>query len=136
MAWSPDGKTIALAEASLQIYDVATGKRLRTLFERKNPSPFYFRLSPDGQTVATIIGQQTILSSLDTGQVVAVLQEAGGWALDWSPDSKQLATTGPNGDLLIWSADGKTAAPSLAIRGRQFRGVVAGRQDVGFDIVR
>jgi WD40 repeat protein len=115
MAWSPDGKTIALAESALQIHDAATGQRLRTLFERNNPNPGHFRLSPDGKTVAASIGQ-TILSSLDTGQVAAVFKEAGE-ALAWSKDSKWLATTGPDHALLVWSADSKIRRSFLGHRG-------------------
>ena len=108
--WSPDGKVLARIRErdTVCLYDAATGKRLRTLSEGNQPRSFYCRLSPDGQTVATIIDQQTVLSSLDTGRIIAVLKDAGGWALDWSPNGKSLATTGPGHALLVWSADGKT----------------------------
>lgn len=76
--------------------------------EKENSSPFSFRLSPGGQTLATLLGRQVVLSSLDTGQVVAVLKEATG-DLAWSPDGKTIATGGTTADsrVLLWDSTGR-----------------------------
>jgi len=107
LAWSPDGKSIARINGWpwVRLYDAAAGKRLRTLSEGGGGTFSAFAPSPDGQTLAVAEGTETILSSMDTGQVLHRLEDTSG-PLAWSPDGKRLATRGGKG-LALWDATGQ-----------------------------
>ncbi|HTU19425.1 MAG TPA: WD40 repeat domain-containing serine/threonine-protein kinase, partial [Gemmataceae bacterium] len=102
-AWSPDGKRIARATC---IIDIATGGLVRTLSEGVGGLDVAW--SPDGPRFAAYVWNtnQAYLSSLDNGQVFAVLKDAGGRAA-WSADGKFVATSSPNGNVLVFDAAGK-----------------------------
>jgi formylglycine-generating enzyme required for sulfatase activity len=113
VAFSPDGKTLASSssqDATIKLWDLATGKLRRTLAGHGRPV-FALAFSPDGQTlaspsedrtiklweVATGKGRQTL-----TGHTAAVIRVA------FSPDGKALASTSFDGTLRLWDvATGK-----------------------------
>src|SRR5205807_4400140 len=120
LAWSPDGKRLALSwgeggiyhrdsgggfsfrnitgseqEPATAIYDVATGKLLRKVQGQRyahNHSAF----SPDGKTLATTFEGTIRLWDADTGQERTPDRGHAGLvsALAFSPDGKGLVTAG------------------------------------------
>jgi len=108
VAFSPDGKTLALAsrEGTVQLWDVAGGKLLKTL-KGHSSAVGAVAFSPDGRTLATGGGDQTVrlwnvetrreLMQLDSGNV-----ELGGVeTLAFSPDGKHLLAGGRR--TAVWS---------------------------------
>jgi WD40 repeat protein/tetratricopeptide (TPR) repeat protein len=108
VAFSPDGKTLALAswEGTVQFWDVAGGKLLETLKGHSSAvSAVVF--SPDGRTLATGGSDQTVrLWNVETGRELMQLDfgnvELGGVeTLTFSPDGKQLLAGGKS--TAFWS---------------------------------
>ena len=110
VAFSPDGKTLAMAsyEGNVQLWDVATGKLLETLKGHSSAVQAVV-FSPDGRTLASGSTDQTVrlwnvetrreLMQLDPGSV-----ELGAvYTLAFSPDGKQLLAGGQGGTA-FWSA--------------------------------
>jgi WD40 repeat protein len=107
VAFSPDGKTLFAED---RLFDVATGKEtLRLQVEWSLASAF----SPDGKLVASCDGQNVVLASVDSGQVLRRferdLNDRGGMpSLGFAPDGKTLAVCfGDNAIRLIEVATGK-----------------------------
>ncbi len=114
LAFSPDGKTLALASfgRTVQLCDVATGKLLETL-KGHSSAVSAVAFSPDGRTLASGSYDHTVrlwnvetrreLMQLDAGR--AELGQAR--SLAFSPDGKQLLA-GCDRSAAVWSA-----APSV-----------------------
>src|SRR5262249_28397114 len=100
-AFSPDGKTLAaqrsgIKESGVQLWDIATGKEIRTLDKAGGPLAF----SPDGKMLAAGLGPW----SVPTGKLIGQLAEAQGEILSvaFSPDGKALASGGWDTTVLLW----------------------------------
>ncbi len=110
VAFSPDGKTLALAsyEGNVQLWDVATGK-LRETLKGHSSAVMAVVFSPDGRTLASGSSDQTVrlwnvetrreLMQLDPGGV-----ELGLWvqSLAFSPEGRNLLAGARRG-AAIWS---------------------------------
>ncbi len=101
--FSPDGKllgTLALDD-QLRLWEVSTGKLLRTIHQ----VGWQMAFSSDGTKVATVNRQGVVkVWSVADGQEVAVLpkeERSTFFSLQFSPDSKLLATSGMRGVLLF-----------------------------------
>ncbi len=109
-AISPDGRRLAVACGWLIcVLDLATD---RVVAQMKAPMPGDFAYSPDGKTLAAIVGGHLLkLWDADTGACRRTIQRVSGRAfrgLAWSPDGKSLATTEEDGPLRRWDvATGK-----------------------------
>jgi WD40 repeat protein len=120
IAYSPDGKTLAVAnnnESVLQILDAVTGKLLKRLeFDGPNNS-FVFLADP--KTIAIGVSDDVQLWNWTTGKRIGVLKGTQRYALDLalSGDKKLLAAGGDDG-LTVWTlADGKVLQKMAAARG-------------------
>jgi WD40 repeat protein/tetratricopeptide (TPR) repeat protein len=109
VAFSPDGKTLALASngGTVQLWDVSTGKLLETL-KGHSSGVAAVVFSPDGRTLASGGGDQTVrLWNVETRRELMQL-DPGSFrlgtvkSLDFSPDGKQLLAAGSN--AVLWSA--------------------------------
>jgi WD40 repeat protein len=109
VAFSPDGKTLAVQDA---LWDVFTGKKLRDL-QRSEELNFPIdkrAFSPDGKVLAGQCQNCIRLWETATGKAIRVLSCPEGaffHALTFSPDGKQLATSlscGKNkaAPILLW----------------------------------
>jgi WD40 repeat protein/serine/threonine protein kinase/tetratricopeptide (TPR) repeat protein len=122
VAFSPDGKTLALAsrQGSVQLWDVAEGKLLRAL-KGHSSAVVAVAFSPDGRTLVSGGTDQTVrlwnvetrreLMQLDPGSI----ELSQVWTLAFSPDGKQLLAGG-NGAAYwfaappIWNDPARAAA--------------------------
>jgi RNA polymerase sigma factor (sigma-70 family) len=106
LAFSPDGKLLAGTgghqPAVLTLWDVATGKVVRTLGEKTEGSPVAF--SPDGSRLAGIDDLRVTVWEVATGKVV--LRPGGDLpgCVAFSPDGKWLAAGGAWGEVWVWDA--------------------------------
>ncbi len=108
VAFSPDGKSVAsCGDRLVQMYDVATGRRLRQFKGSSDLKRLAF--SPEGKWIATAGGDRTVhVWSVGSGEVVAVLRGHSDKIIgvSFSADGKWLASTGrqPNdGTIRIWN---------------------------------
>jgi WD40 repeat protein/tRNA A-37 threonylcarbamoyl transferase component Bud32 len=127
---SPDGRTLAIAggEGRVELWDVATRKKLRELTDpaaarSDEPALSAVVYSPDGGVIAAG-GQEAnhvTLWDVASGQVIAgpiITNPPGGGAqsISFSPDSKRIAVPGASGTVGIWDvATGRRVGEPLAI---------------------
>ena len=104
VAFSPDGKTLAIGDhdGRVGLWDVATGQRTAALAE--DSTVFGVAFSPDGKTLAVGDGGGRVgLWDVATGQRIAALNE-GITVRDvaFSPDGKTLAAGDYGGQVGLW----------------------------------
>ena len=104
LTFSPDRKTLAagLIDGSIKLWEIATGKELRTLNEQTVQS---LAFSPDGRTLASSSFENTIkLWNVATGQELRILSglDATVESLAFSPDGRTLASGSYNGTIKLW----------------------------------
>jgi WD40 repeat protein len=103
-AFSPDDALVVAGDdnGSAHIWEVATGKELRTLHTKQQNPVYTAEFSPDGKlVVAGGAGPQTYVWEAATGQTMAVLQQHG--------DSVNAAEFSPDGRLILTASDDRTA---------------------------
>jgi RNA polymerase sigma factor (sigma-70 family) len=110
LAFSPDGKTIAVADLSdtIPIHDAATGQLVRRL-RRDKDSVWNVRFSPDGRFLASIPGSdrdpgEICIWDLKTGEERHRWKSPSGRVLSaaFSPDGKHVAVGSQHRDLVLW----------------------------------
>ncbi len=107
VAYSPDGKVLALAGGSnrgfVNIWDVA-GRRPIIELQPKEGSRLAF--SPRGDLLATSAGKQIRLWRTGTWELVRPVPLSGGVIdLKFSPDGTRLANLSDPGELTVWEVD-------------------------------
>jgi tricorn protease-like protein len=130
LAWSPDGKTLAVGRAVISLWDVESGKAVKTL----EGHPDFVRaltFSPDGKRLASASMDKTIrIWDRETGKEAFVLKPEGfafyadgEWvtapirlpatAAAFSANGKFLATAGADRIVRVWDAEAGTLKKEL-----------------------
>ena len=119
--FSPDGHligTIAL-DGSIQLYDLATGRRFKALPPGPVPSQMSFRPGGAALAVFGIRSPEVEIRNIATGGTVKrfSVPTDGIQTLAWSPDGTLLAASGSDFRIYIWEVD--SAKPLRPMIGHQ-----------------
>jgi WD40 repeat protein len=115
-AFSPDGKTLAISEGRVTLWDVATRHRIATVTE-PGAAIGSIAFNPDGSMLAgtdDALGR-TYLWNVATGHLTATLTDPAGTqgvgSVAFSPDGRTLAAGDIKGSTYLWNvATGHLAA--------------------------
>ncbi len=107
LAWSPEGRRIAVASSNYQIsvWDVLTERQ--TFFYRTNSTGMKNAVawSPDGRYLASGSNDKTVqIWNASTRQLVSTYYGHTGYIMDiaWSPDGSRIASTGVDRSIQVW----------------------------------
>lgn len=120
VGFSPDGRTVAVANASgaVRVWSIPDGRLQRTLVHDGGATDVKF--SPDGAWIATAgyDGHLRLWRASDGAPARTIAGHTGTvWALAFSPDSRQLASVGEDSVARVWRVgDG---APVGVLRGHR-----------------
>jgi WD40 repeat protein/tRNA A-37 threonylcarbamoyl transferase component Bud32 len=132
LAWSPDGKTLAVGtthpRAAVTLLDARTGKEQKT-FKHAEPEedPVWLAFSPDGRTLATVFGlrkyainilggrvrQWDLASGKEGPMLLARVPNTGFGAAAFTPDGRALITGGQDHVVRRWDAATGAERPAL-----------------------
>ena len=109
IAFSPDGKTIAIKDLEKNIYllDADTGKHLRTLTGHTSLI-WWIVFSPDSRTIATASYDKTIrLWDVNTGQLLRtpIGHTEQIKSVSFSPDGRTIATGSHDKTIRLWDVN-------------------------------
>ena len=111
LALSPDGRTLAVRRTGLKLYDLESGGELSTLFEESivggGTCGSRMDFSPDGATLAVIVGDTIKLFDVASGAEVNTLVSQGAVSLAYARDGKSLYVGGYYGAGVLDLATGE-----------------------------
>lgn len=133
LAWSPDGKTLAISgDRNIQLRDATTGKLLQSI-----DGSGILAWSPDGKTLTGRNADTMKLWDVSTGKLIKTLtgfnrklSDGGGetgnmlGAIAWSRDGKFIATTDVSRTIQIWDVTTGKFVKSLSGHGSAVLDVV------------
>jgi WD40 repeat protein/serine/threonine protein kinase len=109
VAFSPDGKRLAIADGKVKVWDAQTGQELLSLKGGGSSVAF----SPDGKRLAIADGKVKVWDA-QTGQELLSLK-GGGSSVAFSPDGKRLASAPNDNTVKVW--DTQTGQELLTLKG-------------------
>ncbi len=120
IAFSPDGKTLAVAarDMTIKIWDVGTGQR--STFHGHTHAVYCVAFSPDSKILASASGDKTVkLWNLATGEVLATLEGHTELvtSVAFTPDGKLLASASSDKTVKLW--DAATARVRATLQGTE-----------------
>jgi WD40 repeat protein len=114
VAWSPDDRYVAIREGfsgTITVWDATTGQTRCTLRRATSRQGGGLAWSPDGRFIATLKGGTVTVWNAATGGVYRALRGPapltwqGMTPLVWSPDSKQLVSSGADEGVQVWDVE-------------------------------
>jgi WD40 repeat protein len=107
VAWSPDGKRIAIGgNGDVQIWDAATGRNI-SYYGYHAGIVHDLAWSPDGKYIA-IGSDNTTVQLWEIATIKNIYtytgHTTGVFAVAWSPDGKRIASGDSDGLVLVWDA--------------------------------
>lgn len=104
--FSPDGKTVATASYSSEVYlwDLASGAKLQTLAGH-NGAVFDLAFSPDGSVLATASADETVkLWKVSSGERLDTLAQPQGevWAVAFTPSGEHIVAGSSDNQFRVW----------------------------------
>ncbi|WP_163508911.1 helix-turn-helix domain-containing protein [Fodinicola acaciae] len=113
VAISPDGRTLATGGPAVQLWDLASGRRIATLTGH-TADVTSVAFSPDGRTLASASLDETVrLWDLPSAQPVATLTGHGQAvnAVAYAPDGRTVFSASGDDTVLLWDLAGATVTP-------------------------
>jgi WD40 repeat protein len=99
LAFSPEGKTLAIAcgNDEITLWEVDSGKKLKTSFDEMRGNFHGLAFSPDGKLLIALGGGRIYVLETVTGKMKHMAKFNGMGELAISPDGKILALAGKEG---------------------------------------
>jgi WD40 repeat protein len=128
VAYSPDGRLLAIAHAAIDLWDAASGRMLQSIRLVDGSFSIYsIAFSPDGSTLAIGgSGKEILLWSLVEKKVIRKYKGNRDWVrcVAVSPDGKLLASGGADRSVRIWHVESGKLLHVLTDRYEEFSTVV------------
>jgi WD40 repeat protein/serine/threonine protein kinase len=106
VAFSPDGNTIVTGgDFSVRVWNIQTGRNIRTIHPAKTCAVFSVTYSPDGKSVGIGCNDQiAYIWDIQTGQPVHRFKGHTGsvWAVQFSPDGRYILTGSRDSTVRLW----------------------------------
>ena len=128
IAWSPDGKRLAVSFAGrlksldgdvegtrVVIRDIPGGKEICSIRTKDTLEIGFLDWSPDGKQLAGISGGTARVWMANTGKLVAEMTDGNGVCLDWNPKDNLIAVGTSASAVRIWDPIGKQPTRKLQI---------------------
>ena len=111
LVFSPDGKTLAVLSRGVTLYDAASGSEVRTLAGTENSTSAtcssFLSFSPDGTTLAVVVGDTVKLFDVATGKEVGTLVAKGVLSIAFASDGQSLFAGSWQGITVLDVAGGR-----------------------------
>lgn len=111
LAFSPDGKTLAVGSGEpsrsgdITLFEIASGKLVKTFAERHLDSVFALDFTPDGKLLASGGADKAVrITDLSTGRLVKTFEGHTHHVLGvtWRADGRLLASSGADNVVKVW----------------------------------
>jgi WD40 repeat protein len=111
LAFSPDGKTLAVGSGEpsrsgdITLFEIASGKLVKTYAERHLDSVFALDFTPDGKLLASGGADKAVrITDLSTGKLVKTFEGHTHHVLgvSWRADGRLLASSGADNVVKVW----------------------------------
>jgi WD40 repeat protein len=108
--YSVDGRFLATAskDGSVKIWDAATGKNLKTFYDKKRSAVNDAVFSPDGRLLVFASDSSVVIRDLETDAEIFANGHSGAvYSVSFSPEGRVFVSGGRDGKIILHSLDGK-----------------------------
>jgi WD40 repeat protein len=110
LAFSPDGRTLAIGSDKPELWDVQRRRRLATLPTRQTGA---LAFSPDGRILATALFSRVQLWDVRRRALMATIPDMSGGGVAFSPDGETLAISTADHGVRLWDVRRRTLEATL-----------------------